>query len=356
MKIDQAQLDKVEVKLNKQNGLSAVLGAAFWTMPFIVIWFLIYLYNPNLSPLMLLLNGFLVGLVVRIHGKGLTGVFSIIAMTVHTCIVIVAFSLNIIFAGTIWALLLFALYAAGVLAAKKVSRIEVPFEEHRAYSYLTSPEPHKSNNKLKNRWFIILPILLVTVALSSFVSVVSLELFTGNQNNADTDQQRELIQNKEINILPEFLKKRSSQDILRYSYAYHSGLLFSKGARSSEVFPRSEYKALTLLKYLVENRDNARAKFILGFLTGGIKGDVLIQAAVDQNDKYARIYSIVGLGCYSNESVAIELLGKLLDSSHEDYIQEEINGILYVGIKETCNDFEQPKFSLSYVVNYSEKN
>lgn len=356
MKIDQAQLDKVEVKLNKQNALLAVLGTAFWTMPFIAIWYFIYLYNPNLSPLMLLLSGFLVGLVVRIHGRGMTGLFSLIAITVHTCIVIVAFSLNIIFAGTIWVFLLFGLYAAGVIAAKKISRIEVPFEEHRAYSYLTSPEPHSSNKKLKNRWFITLPILLVTVALSSYLTVVSLGLFTEYQDITDTEKQREFVQNKEIEIVPEALNKRASHEILRYSYAYHSGLLFRRGGRRSEIFPRSEYKALTLLKYLVEYRDNARAKFILGFLTGGVKGNVLIQAALDQNDKYARIYSIVGLGCYSNESVAIELLGKLLDSSHEEYVQEEISGILYVGIKETCSDLEQAEFSLSYVVNYSEKN
>lgn len=75
MNIEQDQLDKVEENLNKQNGLLAVLAAAFWIIPFIGFWYVIHSYHPNFSPIMLLLSGLLVGLAVRIHGKGMTGIF-----------------------------------------------------------------------------------------------------------------------------------------------------------------------------------------------------------------------------------------------------------------------------------------
>jgi hypothetical protein len=358
MKIEQAQLDKVEAKLNKQNALLAVLGTGFWTITFIALWYFVYLYNPTFSPVMLLLSGALVGLAVRFHGKGLTGVFSLIAVLFHTSIVLVAFSLNIVLEGTTWAFLLFGLYAAGVVLAKKVSRIEVPFEEHRAYSYLTYPELHACNKKLKNRWFVVLPVLLVTTIFASYIAITGIVFLNEYQallqQEQQVQQQRNDSQNKEIDITPTALEQRSNHEILLYSYAYNSGLLFNKRGRRSEVFPRSEYKARALLKYLVKYRDNARAKFILGFLTVDKNGGSLIQAAVEQNDQYARIYSAIQFGCYSNEDLGTQLLKKLKNTASDDYTREEISSILYLGIKEACIDLEQPEFMLSYAINYSE--
>ena len=358
MKIEQSQLDKVEARLNQQNAMAAVLGTALWIIPLITLWYVVYLYNPKFSPIMLLLSGFLIGVAVRIHGKGLTGIFSLIAILFHSSIVIVAFSLNIVLEGTTWALLLFGLYIAGVIVAKKVSRIEVPFEEHRAYTQLTSPERHISSKKLKNTWFVIFPTLLTMLALTSYLSLVSIMFFseykTLVQQEHQSKQQSQYLQNKEIDMLPQALDTRSTHDILLYSYAYYSGFLFRKKGGGSEVFPHSEYKAITLLKYLVESRDNARAKFILGFLIGNTKGSALIQAAADQNDKYAQIYLAVHFGCYSDEALAIELLKKLLKTSNEAYIQQEISAILYLDFKEACIDLEQPEFTLSYARNYSE--
>lgn len=358
MNIEQDQLDKVEENLNKQNGLLAVFATAFWIIPFIGFWYVIHSYHPNFSPIMLLLSGLLVGLAVRIHGKGMTGIFSLIAVIAHSCIVIVAFSLNIVWTGTTWAFLLFGLYAAGVITAKKIARIEVPFEEHRAYSYLTYPKAHSSSKKLKNTWFVTLPILLVMMAFSSYIAVVSsafIQQYQFLMNQEKSNQQlSKHIENKEIDILPDALNNRTTHDILLYAYAYHSGLLVNKRSMHSEVFPKSEYKAKTLLKYLIEFRDNARAKFILGFLTVEEKGIALLEESAEQKDKYARIYSAVRFGCYSNENMALELLTKLRDSSSEEYIQEEINSIIYLGITETCRDFERPEFALSFVINYSE--
>lgn len=358
MKIDQEQLGKVEAKLNNQNALLAAIGAALWAIPLIFIWYFVHLYYPNFSAIMLLINGLLVGLVVRIHGKGLAGVFALIAILVHTSIVLLAFSLNIVFAGTTWAFLLFGLYIAGVIAAKKVARIEVPFEEHRAYSFITSSTVHKSSEKLTNKWFLVLPILFFILALSLYVSMLGLvflnEYQALNKQEVQLKQQQESRNNKEIDTMPAALDKRSTHEILLYSYAYHSGLLFNKYGRRSEVFIKSEYKAQTLLKYLVEYRNNARAKFILGFLTGGTKGSALLQAAAEQKDPYARIYSTLRFGCSSNEDLAVDLLKKLRNSIAEDYIREEITSILYLGIQDVCGDFEQPEYMLRYVINYNE--
>ena len=358
MKIEQAQLDNVEAKLNRQNALVAVLTSAFWTMPLIILWYAVYLYNPSFSPIMLLVNGFLVGVFVRIHGKGMTGLFSLIAMLVHTIIVLVAFSLQIVIAGTTWALLLFGLYAAGMIAANKLSRIEVPFEEHRAYSYLTSPEPHQSSNKLKNRWWVALPILLIGIALTTNLATVGIVVFSEAQAQINQEQQSRQVkqyqENKEIDLTPSALSERSTHEVLLYAYAYHKGLLFNKQGTRSEVFPRSAYKAITLLNYLIDERDNARAKFIVGYLSGSTKGSPLIQASADQKDPYGRIYSAVNFGCYSDENLANNLLEKLANTSNKPYIKEEVSSILYVGIKSVCSELEQPEFSFGFVKNYSD--
>ena len=283
-----------------------------------------------------------------------------IAIIVHAGIVVVAFILNIVLVGTTWAFLLFGLYAAGVIVAKKIARIEVPFEEHKAYSYLTYPKAHASSKKLRNSWFIVLPILLITGALTSYVAIVGVVFFKEykeiEQEERQIQNQRQRIENKEIDITPKALDQRGSHDILLYAYGYYTGLLFDKRGLRSEVFSHSEYKALALLKYLVESRDNARAKFLIGFLTGETKGRNLVQAAAEQNDEYAKIYSAVFFGCYSsNADLAVELLSKLRNTSTKEYIREEVSSILYVGLKEVCTDLEQPELALSYVVNYREK-
>ena len=359
MKIEQKLLDNVETKLNKQNALLAALGAAFWTIPALVLWYFVYSYNPNFGSIMLLLNGFLIGLVIRIHGHGMKPLFSVLALITHTWIVLVAFGFEIVLAGTTWAIFLFGLYAVGAGAAMQIARVGVPFEEHRAYDYLNSTQTHISNKRLKNRWFTALSVLVFTVIVSTYIASVSIvhlsEYQAQNKQLIQEQKHRQLAQNKEIDITPKGLEHRSTRDILFYSYAYHTGLLFNKRGNISRPFPRSEYKAKTILKYLVKYRDNARAKFILGFLMKTPQGQSLLEEAVNQGDKYAKIYSAVDYGCYTNSDLAIKQLNTLRKLFREESLHEEIDSILYIGFKGICSDLEEPEYLLSYVLTYKEK-
>lgn len=358
MKIEQELLDKVESKLNKQNALFAALGAAFWTTPALVIWYFVYTYNPNFGSIMLILNGFLIGLVIRFHGKGMKPLFSAIAFITHTWIAFVAFDFGIVLAGTTWAIFLFGLYAVGAGVAMHIARVGVPFEEHRAYDYLNLAEPHFSHKKIKNSWFAALSVLVLTVSASTFIASVSIVFVSENQAQNElllqSQNQQQLTDNKEIDITPNGLEHRTTREILLYSYAYHSGLLFNKLGNSSRSFPRSEYKAKTILEYLVKYRKNGRAKFILGFMMGGMKGQVLIEEAVVQGDAYAKVYSAVGYGCYSDKDLAVKQLKILRKLFREESLQEEIDSILYIGFNDVCADLEEPEFLLSYVLNYKE--
>jgi hypothetical protein len=359
MKIEQKTLYKVESKLNRQNALLAALGAAFWTIPALVLWYFVYSYNPAFGSIMLLLNGFLIGLVIRVHGQGMKPLFSVLALITHTWIVLVAFGLDIVLAGTTWAISLFGLYAAGAGVAMHIARIGVPFEEYRAYDYLNSTQTHISNKRINNRWFTALSVLVLTVTVSTSIASVGIVYFSEyqakNEQVIQEQKHQQLAQNKEIDITPKGLEHRPTREILFYSYAYHTGLLFNKRGNISSPFPRSEYKAKTILKYLVKYRDNARAKFILGFLMEKTKGQSLLNEAVNQGDKYAKIYSAVDYGCYTNTDLAVKQLNILRKLFREESLHEEIDSILYIGFKGICSDLEDPEYLLSYVLNYKDK-
>lgn len=360
MKIDQAQLEKVETKLNKQNALMAALGACIWAMPTLVLWFLVYSQKSTFGPIMMLVSGLIIGLAVRFHGKGLNRLFSVIAFIVYTWLVVLAFALDIAVGGATWAVFLFGLYAAGAGIAIRLARIEVPFEEHKAHTYLTSMQRHTSDKKLLNRWFIVLPVLVIGTGLSSLFTASNLVFF--EQYLSDVAQvqaqvaQKDLNQRKEIDVTPQGLEHRSTEEILRYAYAYSGGLLFNRNGRHTTPYPSSSFKAQTLLRYLVEYRDNARAKFILGFITGGVEGAKLLEQAAEQGDKYAKVYSAVIYGCYTDSDLAVNLLTQMQQTMREKHIQDEIYSILYVGFKGICRDLEEPEFVPSYVLNYSDKN
>jgi hypothetical protein len=356
--IEQKLLDKVELRLDRQNSITASLVAAFWIFPILLIWQFSYSYNPNFGPVMLLLSGVLMGLVVRFSGKGLGRLFSILAFLTYSWIVFLALSLNIIIGSTIWGIILFGLFAVGAGFAIYLARIEVPFTEHRAHTYLTATNRHASDRKLKNRWFIALPTLVVASIFTSYIAIVVLTLFNDYQNQDDeykfAQKQRQVSQNKEIDVTPASLQKRSTKEILRYAYAYHAGLLFNKNLTFSEQFPRSEYKAKTILKYLANEQNNARVKFILGKLSDGTNARTLLQEAAGQGDKYAQIYSAIEYGCYTDPDRGIEMLGRLGKISNEKYVQSEIESILYVGIEEVCIELDEPKFLFEYLKNYDE--
>jgi len=358
MKIEQALLDKVEFKLNKQNALAAAIGAAVWLTPILFLWSVVYTQNKYLGPIMLVLSGVLVGLAVRFHGKGYGRLFSLLAFLTYTWLVFGAFNFGIVVGGATWAIFLFGLYALGAAAAIYLARIQVPFDDHKAYSYLTFTHTHASSYKLKNRWFVVLPVFVLVLLISSFIALTVVGQLSGyladSEKNYRVAQKEQREKNKEIDVTPEGLADKSTKEILRYSYAYHTGLLFNKRGSGSTTFPESTFKAKTLLKYLIKYRDNARAKFLLALLVTNAKRSTLLQAAVEQGDEYAKVYSAVDFGCYSNRDMGRKLLKNLLNTSNKDYIKGEIDSILYMGFEEVCRDMERSQYRLSHILNYNE--
>lgn len=355
MDVDQNQLNRVDAKLNKQNAIYAGLGTAFWLMPILVLWFFAYAYNGKLGVMMLLVSGCLIGLAARIHGKGMKTLFSMIAFLAYSWLALLAYSMQIVLHGPIWAVFLFGLYAVGAGLAIYLAKINVPFEEHRAHTKLTSLANHPSDKRKRNRWFIALPIFLAAIAGTSFIGVSTLvvlndyQLMTHENEKATLARQREI--NKEIDVTPKGLEQRSTKDILRYAYAYHAELLFDKNGRYSEPFPHSEYKAKTLLKYLVSHRDNARAKFILGMLNQDF---ALLKEAEEQKDSYALIYASVHFGCYNNAEQAKTLLRGQQRITNKPYVEQSIRALLYRDFPEICGDLQAKAFSSGFALNYAQ--
>lgn len=73
---------------------------------------------------------------------------------------------------------------------------------------------------------------------------------------------------------------------------------------------------------------------------------------LNRGDRYARVYSLIELGCYSDAELAIKQLNALRKLFHEEYIQEKIDSILYIGFKALCSDLDEPEFQVSYFLNY----
>ena len=127
MSASKLEIEKLEVKLNKQNAFLAALGGAFWTMPILFAWFFVFQNFPKFAPLMLVLSGILIGIAVRLHGRGYTKRFSVVAFILHLSTVLIAVDFGILLEGKLWAIILFGLYFIGawsaVFFAKKKSTV-----------------------------------------------------------------------------------------------------------------------------------------------------------------------------------------------------------------------------------------
>ncbi|WP_441004537.1 hypothetical protein [Pseudocolwellia agarivorans] len=354
MDVDQASLDRVENKLAKQSAILAGLGAILWSIPSLVLWYCVYSYFPQFSTMMLIANGIIIGFAVRFHGKGLSVLFSIIALITHTWVTYVALSLNIVINGTTWGIILFGCYAVGAGASIFLARISIPFEDHRAHSFIDRNKGKLNNTKFYNKWFFVLPFLITALGGTSFLTAIGLMFFAEVEQARHEQYIESRVADKEIDITPKTLELLTTKNILLYAYAYQKGLLFDANGRASQQFVKSEYKAKTLLKFLIEQRDNARAKFIFGHLTNDAAGKLLVQEAAEQGDQYAHVYSLIDYGCNIDHEKAKSLLSNLQNLARSHYIKEEIESVLYVGFPAICDFDNESEFLLSHIINYKE--
>lgn len=358
MNIDQMHIESVNIKLNQQNAIYGALGAALWSIPISILWFFAFHYQPDFGVMMLLPSGIMIGFAVRYHGKGMKRLFSFIALIAYTWLALFAYGANIVLEGTIWAILLFGIYAAGAGSAIYLAQRAIPFEEHRAHTQLTSMNTHPTAKAIKNRWFVAFPILILSLFVTSILSGISLTLIDEYRKTGQIEARKKALERiekkQEIDLSPTSLAARTNEEILRYSYAYYSGLLFDNRGKTTRSFPRSKYKAETLLKYLMNERKNTRALYILGILLQEQKGSALIQSAAEQGDDFAKIHANVLYGCQVDQKSATTLLNKQRVLSQNLNIQDEIASILYIGFPTICSDFEKPEYLPIYVLNYED--
>lgn len=162
MDVTEKELTLVEELLSKQNALKAAIFSSLWSVIIICLWYYAYTIQPDFASAFIIFSGLLIGGLVRFHGRGFTALFSGIAFVLHLLIILSAILLDILLPpGSIaWASVLLAMYGIGAWLSTYVARMQVPFALHRAFFKLTEIDVHPHTKRLKNHWFIVLPLLL----------------------------------------------------------------------------------------------------------------------------------------------------------------------------------------------------
>ena len=353
MSASKLEIEKLEVKLNKQNAFLAALGGAFWTMPILFAWFFVFQNFPKFAPLMLVLSGILIGIAVRLHGRGYTKRFSVVAFILHLSTVLIAVDFGILLEGKLWAIILFGLYFIGAWSAVFFAKKKVPFAEHRAYFELMEKTQHVSLKKWCNRWFVAMPSFLISMlsihAMTTLMLVFVIEEQALQAEIVEANKQKIAQQNKEIDVTPGNLKTLTVKQSLLYAHAYFNGHRFTESGRYEHDFPTSEYKSKTILKYLAHQENNSRALFVLGVVD---KNKVMIDKAAELGDSYAKLYSILDFGCNGDPLKVIPLLNGLYSVTKEQAIKSEINTIHGDGFSSICEELSSGSFEYSFVRDY----
>ena len=355
MKVNQDDLNYVEAKLVQQNALLASFFVGVSIVPILYSWYWVYHFKSDFSPLMMLFSGIIVGLVARFAGKGLSSQFATIAFIAHLLVAAGAFLLGISFEGSLRAFVLFGLYLLGAWSAIYLSRKEISSSKYKAYYQLTIATKHSSYKSLKNRWFISVPFLLLLGGISTYftIQLVAVTHFIVVQETAYDAKKAEAdkIESKNIDVTPYGLKKYSTKQALRYAYAYYSGKLVNHNGRYLGEFPTSKYKAQTILKYLVKERDDIRSKFILGVISDSAHDRKLIEIASNEGDQFAQFLTAVEFGCSYSENEAKKLLYGIYRLAKEESLEREIDRVLTDGFYKTCES-GLTTFRYRYIEDY----
>ena len=355
MQVNQQEIDAVEAKLNGQHGLKAALAVAFWSVPILVLWYWLYLYDDRFAPIMLALSGAAIGIVVRFYGRGYQLSFAVMAFMAHLAVVVAAFmfGLSLGEGQSVRAFILVGLYGVGAWSAAYIGRLTIPFEQHRAFYVLTEEAPHDSSRRLRNRWFITTPLALSGCCLTLTVSLFALtgfEIFRATQSHHESRMaEREAFEARAIEVTSAHLDTLPTDDAMRHAFAFFAGQLPNKSGNRYTRYPKSDYKAKRVLSYLSEERGNVRAKFILGRLTYNENGLSLIQQAADEGDIYAKIHVASEFGCYGEPDKAKQLLNMLAKTTNDKSALDEIYSVLSVGFEQVCAEYRIPDFAQMYI-------
>lgn len=355
MQVEQREIADVEAKLNRQHGVKAAIAIAVCSVPILVFWYWLYLLDYRFAPLMLAISGALGGVIVRYYGRGYTPLFSVLAFLAHLLLVIAAlmFGLSLGEGQSVRAFILVGLYAIGAWAAVYLGRAGVPFELHRAFYVVAEQASHHSSKRLRNQWFVAVPVAIalgtVTLTLTLF-TLTGFEIFrTTASQQVTAQQQRDAFEAQAIDVTSVNLQTLSTEEAMRYAYAYFNGELPNKKGNRYSNYPKSEYKAKRILSFLIEERDYPRAKFVLGKLNYQESGTALIRQAAEDGDSFAKIAVATEFACFGEPDKAKTLLNMLARTISEKSAQNEIYAVLNTDFAQLCEEFNFPDFSLMYI-------
>ncbi len=356
MKVNKDDIDFVDAKLQRQNALLATVGISVLVMPLVLSWYVVFRNYPSFSPIMMLVSGVLIGLTTRWLGKGYSNQFATLAFLTHLIVVLSAFYMGITFEGRLRGFILFGLYVMGAWGAIYLSKIDIGHVKYKAFYQLAIVNKHNSYRKLKNRWFISIPLLLLLALPTAYLSLnVMTNLYFVDLQQQQLQQiqdQENRLENRNIDVSHASLERYSTRQALLYAYAYSSGDLASANGRYIEEFPISTYKSKAILRYLAQERENTRAMFILAMLTDGTKSRKWLEQASEAGDQFAQFYSMVEFGCKYDEQEASKLLEGSYKLAKEDALKFEITRVFQYGFEPMCNS-ELRQFQYSYIRDYS---
>lgn len=346
-------------KITKQNALAAALGTVFWCIPILVLWVFIYELKPAAGAVMLWLSGALIGLAVRFHGRGYERLFSVIGFVSHACIVLLAWDFQIVVGGNVLPVILIGVYVLGAWSAAYLSRINISMHDYKAFdAYFACPD-YIQQKKLKNRWFVVLPLLLVLTFVVGYIIAIAVLIFQEvqymeNEKNQQAARAAEF-RDKHINTSDEALAAISQHKALTYAFAYYSGRQFDVQGRYLGNYPQDSYQAQLILRYLAEQKSNPRAQFILGKILDSKTGDALITQAEEGGDTFARLYSIYEFGCYMDAKKGRQLLTSFAKNIEEQSVKIDIYGMLSDDFNDHCQVLDDTEFDYRYIKDYQFK-
>lgn len=356
MHVEQNILNSVSAKLTQQNAIRASLVCPVFTPIFLVLWYALVEIDTTLAPVMLTVSGVLIGAVVRFFGKGYGIAFSIIGFSNHLLLVLAAFALDLTMIpnSSLRAIIYFGFYASGAGLSIYLSKIRVAFYEHKAYYKLAELEQHNSFKMMKNRWFVVVPFASICTFISLSITAVAVSEYRFQRDKQEEVTKQnfayEQKNKRAIDVSPSYLSSIPSDLALQHAFAFYKGYFPAKSWQKTKPYPRSRYKAKTILTFLVETRNDARAKFILGIIEYKDNGIMLIKDAAKQGDMYAKIFQAKQFGCENEKTLAIKKLNVLrtitTNENELGYITEVLDNNFD---KQTCDSKKAPDFKMEYV-------
>ena len=356
MSVTEQSREQVKAKLVKQSPLAAAIGVACWSIPIIILWITVFSIKSAIGPVMLVISGVLVGLAVRIHGRGYDRIFSVISLIAYLSVIAVALSSEVLISGTLSLSIYALLFALGSWSAAFIARKSIPFIDHKLFAEVYESGELAGYKKIKNHWLVVLPSTLIATSCLSFAGAVGAfahqqYLFVEKQMEQEQHQAAKF-RAKHIPTDDEFLATLSNKKAFSYAFAYYSGRHFDEQGVYQGNFPQDTFKSETILRYLVEHKNEPRAQFILGRMLAFERGEALMASSRQSGDQFARLYDIYQFGCHIDAKQGRTLLQSFKKLVTEQSVIIDIQQMQSNDFRDYCDILDDTEFDYRYIRDY----